>query len=345
MRDVVIDIFWVVASIISIGLNVRLFQLLLQPNAMPTSAQCATRDPTPARPATINIQRDIDELPHFRGMLSHVILKVDDSPKDQDDLRRVFTYWAKYPPCLLASNPTSWTFTQVTLSLLLQNSPSNETATVLRDLFNELPVTVRACFKSFEIRQAGITTDDTPVNELKNSRALFSALISNRVKLENPNHVFLMDTTCVPIHSNWLNHIDARTRPPNEPYWMMGSVYRGFRDPSWRKDLASFAHIGRYAIYNLADPTFAEWYLQRVKRYIERTPLPDYPFGRWDMDIFSYIADLGQTFDFQSTSAKMRYTNTILNQWNITINRAAIISQDPDVVIVCGIVPPLTTHL
>jgi hypothetical protein len=277
-------------------------------------------------------------------MLSHVILKVDDSLRDQNELRKVFTYWAKYPPCLLASNPTSWTFTQVTLSLLLPGSPSNETTTALRNLFNELPVTVRACFKSFEIRQAGIPIE-TPVDELKDSRALFSALISNRIKLESPNYVFLMDTTCVPIQSNWLNHIDARTRPPNEPYWMMGSVYRGFRDPSWPKDVASFAHIGRHAIYNLADSSFAEWYLQRVKKYIERTPLPNYLFGRWDMDIFSYIADLGYTFDFQSTSAKMHYTNTILNQWNIAINRAEIISQDPDVAIVCGIVPPLTTQL
>lgn len=358
MRELLIDIFWISIVTISVALNFHLLGLLFTYHTRHstldgTGTRCKVGHVTPDRKPVVHSALDLDGLPHFTGALSHVILEVDGAldtgPDDEvEKIKTMFAYWEKYPPCLLASHPTSWTFSQTTLTMLLRSSPVSTKMKELRDLFNNLPTTVRACFKSFEIRHAGLAApghgNRTLEADRSQSRSLFSALLSNGIKLDNPNHALYINADCVPVQPNWLNLVDYRTRPPNEPYWMMGSIFRGQRG-EWAKNLASFIHLSRYALYNLADSDFREWYLRAVKRYAEDHPVPLYDFGRWEMDIFHYLADLAVSIDFQTTAAKFRYTNTILNQWNVTVDVPAILTKDPDVAMVCGIVPKLTRDI
>lgn len=360
MRDLFLDIFWIGISILSVALNFHLLALLLthhhhqgrhgRSSDAVASGRCKVQNPTPDRKPVTRSTLDLDGLPQFTGALSHVILEADGEldvgPEEaMEKIRTMLEYWEKYPPCLLASHPTSWTFSQVTLTMLLRSAPTTTQMTELRSLFNGLPTTVRACFKSFEIRHAGLdpiaSQNRTLTEERHHARILFSALLSNSIKLEAPNHALYINANCVPTQPNWLNLIDYRTRPPNEPYWMMGSAFRGQRK-EWAKNLASFVHLGRYALYNLADADFREWYWRAVRRYVEENPVPLYDFGRWEMDIFHYLADLAVSVDFQTTAAKFRFTNTILNQWNVTTDVSNILATEPDVAMVCGIVPKLT---
>lgn len=296
-------------------------------------------------------------------------------------ISKLFSYWRRHPPCLMGSYPSSWTHAQVTLCMLLPRSPAPSFAAHLKGLFEALPTTIKACFHSFEIRHAGLAKTSPPsveqvgakasiagteaekaaaaaaaappssnattlspnqtlIQEIQASRALFSSLLSNRIKLEAPNHALYLSPDCVPIQPNWLNLVDYQTRPPNEPYWMRGSIFRGQR-AEWVRNLPSFAHIGRYAIYNLASPYFRDWYLTRVVHYVEDADIPQYDFGRWEMDIFHYLADLNISHDFQYVSSHFRYTNVIVNAWNTTVDGPAVLKREPEVAIVCGIIPDL----
>lgn len=351
------DIFWIIIAILSVAVNFHLITVLLdKPNETPKNARCRIRNATPDRQPVIHSPPELDGLPRFTGALSHVILEINDASDETSReaelarIKKLFAYWQKYPPCLLASYPTSWTFTQITLTMLLRRKPSEAFSQSLRESFNSLPLTVRACFRSFEIRHADIAPsaeDSAKIGlerEREEGRELFASLMSNKIGLEAANHAIYIAPDCVPIQPNWINLLDYRTRPPNEPFWMLGSIFRGQRG-QWVKNLASFINIGRYAIYNLASPEFRNWYLKAVKKYTEEIPVPQYDFGRWEMDIFHYIADLAVSTDFQFTSPKFRYTNTVLNQWNMTINVAAILEKEPDVALVCGIVPDMTQDL
>ncbi|PJF17649.1 hypothetical protein PSACC_02543 [Paramicrosporidium saccamoebae] len=359
MRDVIVEGLWTIATIISISINFHLLGIVLErPENPRESTAPLSRFPVPAVPAkqardnTTDAlvsasslafsPKDLEGLPKFTGMLSHVVLEVGEGKDEEEKIKRLFEYWSKFPPCLLASNPTNWSQSEITFSMLLRGTREAKKVEQLKQLFNTLPKTVRACFKTFEILQAGLP--DLKNNRLEtlrdDSRKLFSAIMLNSIKLEKPNHALYISADCVPIQPNWLNLVDYRTRPPNEPFWMQGSVFRGQRS-EWTRNMASFLHLSRYSIYNLDDAAFRTWYLHSVVPYTREVPIPLYDFGRWDMDLAHYLADVGRSVDYQMAASKFRLTNTILNQWNVTINIPEIISREPDVAIACGIVPEL----
>lgn len=368
------DCAWILIAVVSVAINFNLASLLLRKAPVAKETGCPVHNPTPDRQPVVvaSTQPDIDGLPRFTGALSHLILEVGGEGDEKGELARIsklFSYWRRHPPCLMGSYPSSWTHAQVTLSMLLPRSPTPSFAEHLKELFEALPVTIKACFHSFEIRHAGLTKTSPPsvegveakaakdgdvppsnnstlplnqtlIQEIHTSRALFSSLLSNRIKLEAPNHALYLSPDCVPIQPNWLNLVDYQARPPNEPYWMRGSSFRGQR-AEWVRNLPSFAHISRYAIYNLASPHFRDWYLSRVAPYLEDADIPQYDFGRWEMDIFHYLADLDVSQDFKYVSSRFRYTNVIVNAWNTTVDGPAVLRREPEVAIICGIVPDL----
>jgi hypothetical protein len=97
---------------------------------------------------------------------------------------------------------------------------------------------------------------------------------------------------------------------------MSGSLLKTPRERTWPETLVSYISINRYALYNLGDEAFGQWYLERIPRYTASNEIPSYPWGRWEMDIFHYLSNLAESFDFQQVSAKFRLTDLIVNYWN-----------------------------
>lgn len=85
--------------------------------------------------------------------------------------------------------------------------------------------------------------------------------------------------------------------------------------------------------------------MKHVVPYTKEVPIPLYEFGRWELDIAHYLSDVGKSVDYQMAASKIRLTNSLLNQWNVTLNIPAILAKEPDVAIVCGIIPDLSAQV
>lgn len=328
---------------LSLALNYHLIRQSLHYVLSQEDQVCMESDQDSTLLVPTKVRQDLDAFPRFKGTLSHLLLEVQQSPAEVSRLKQLFKYWTKYPPCLAHSSPTNWVQSHITLTVLLQSSPTEEFAKTIRDHFLALPIAVQDCFRSFEIRHAQLPKPEghsTLEGERENWRAFFWKLVSNDLKLRNPNHVLIISTDCIPIQPNWLNLLDYATRPPNEPYWIIGPLVRRENAQSSESPV-SLLHISPYSIYNIADGEFARWYVENVKHYAEKMSIPLYDSGRWEMDIAHYIQATLAFNSYQEISTKLRLTNVLLDIWNSTIIPDQILETEPDVAIVCGAAPEL----
>lgn len=333
------DALWIVATVLSICLNIQLIDRLITRD-QPESSHSDKMMMISAN----NSAGSMEGLPKFNGRLTHVIIEVPDGHEDYlPRLQRMFHWWQEHPPCEWNSYPSNWANPQVTLTLLLRTQPSLEQTTFLRSILDSLPRPVSACFAVTEIRHAALSarSSDSLPARVAQDRELFMALLANYIHLSEPSHVLYLSPECRPLQIDWLNHLDRLTRAPCEPFWMSGSIYRGVRPATgWPHALASYLHIGRYgALYNLGDVRFLYWYQSRLPAYVASanyTALPFYEGGRWEMDLAHYIFDLAASFDYKLVGSKLRLHNLFLNYWNNTVDLEAVRRQDPEAVMILG---------
>lgn len=141
-----------------------------------------------------------------------------------------------------------------------------------------------------------------------------------------PNHMFfaamrflarhgryslLMESDCFPLRPHWLGELH-RLVEGAEPFWVMGSIYRGSKDlaPPLRR------HINGNAVYAAGDPAF--------RAFLEDTWLPaiegrlaSNPMVAYDVALALHFDMVGQNPHpsrmFKSIATRFRYTDYIQN--------------------------------
>lgn len=325
MLPSILDSILSIGAILSIFLNLRVFHKL-------TLSHGTSKPVNFDREESSSLKKLFDPIPEgddhspLNNRLSHVIIEVME--ESWQKMEEIFKYWQKYPPCRANSTINNWAYSQVTLTILLRTLKLDESLIQrAASLLKELPSEIKYCFNSLEIRRGS--------GKRHGDRLFFEELVDNKIELYNPSHVLYLGPHCIPLQANWLNSFDDLTRSPSEAFWIIGSIYRGDRKKLTGKT-AEYMSINRYALYNFADPVFAEWYSGRVLPYATNVSFPESQMATWELDIFRFMYNVTNSFDFQEVSSKFRLTNYILNLWNTTIDLNAIQSSDPKAMIVCG---------
>jgi len=275
-----------------------------------------SKKPQPIVQCPTFLQQVIPETPfsldgfprHLNSSLTHLMVTVD------DELEQLFSSWSQFPPCLLGSQPTSWSQAHVHLSFLVPqtNGSLPIVANSARESFKKLPTTVKACFKSFSIFHfsEGTVSPWSVAPFLK----------------QNKDHLAWISSKCRPVQENWLNHLDNQCRPPNEPFWMKASIPRGPIDnlPEAKKDPSSVLRLSPNAILNLADQEFASFYASLKKE------------KSWELPIFKHLDQLGSKPPFFTHIHHLKSSNTILDMGNHTdYDEYELLTEEPDIVLLC----------
>lgn len=262
--------------------------------------------------------------------LTHVIVPFHQSQEKQ--AIKNMNRWKIYPPCpqseYQASNLDSWYRNnkslgrQVDLVFYLNGSPDAKLEGRLRKHYEkEIAKYARGCFRSLQFRWASLP--DTDDSYLQGSRLMWEYLVTNKLKLDNPEYVMYMEPDCLPIRTYWLSLMDARCR--GETFWIMGTSYQGSPYVINTRRLYSMAHVNGNGLYNMVDKGFQDFYFQQVRPYVEKW----YPGeSAYDLDMFKYIMDPDNFMTARHLAHHFILSNFIKNYWhsNYTLNEVRAIS-------------------
>lgn len=310
---------------------------------------------TDLRPAIVTGQsreeeRPENQLPRFRGKLTHLLFVLQDTAEEIEQLRRTMDMWAKHPPCLLDSMPTSHGHSEIILVFYFDSAPRDKTVSHLRSLLRRLPADAKSCFAAVEMRHAHLKRlprSASAAEERAQWQRVFEGLLTHHAGLKDVNHVAILGSECRPVQPDWLNQLDYQTRPPNDPVWMRGSIFRGVveRPPM---DLGQLIRLSPAGLYFFADAAFSDFYLTRVKPWIKN--ITDHASAnpsfraeyadRWTVDIFQYLASDHENKTWFAVSHHFRHTNLIGDYHGRNVSLAYLQRELPDTVLVCGEIVP-----
>jgi len=286
------------------------------------------------------------------AFLSHVVIMLHESSTELSQVFKQLSYWKKYPPCLHNGYPTSWSKAHVTLTIYLDKVPSKKFAETIVNIYEDLPPSVRCCFSSMEIRQAGVGTPTIlPIGALEQEtherlsgteRDFYTRFITNQMGLLDPSHVLLLTPDCIPIQANWLNLMDYQTRIPIERFWIKGSLFRGDEKiPHIPRDLIA---LNRVAIYNFSDESLGIFYSEVVRPFLaERLPKED-SLKPVEYDWPAYFFSDFQHYNWTRMMVSLfRLTDVIQDLTDCNIDLAKLQHDSPDTLIVKGVAPDMET--
>lgn len=349
------DSFALALLVISVVANLVLLGILLgamrvpwyaatgKPAKAPQYRSWSYWDPErrPSMPATPEAVDKLDAVPRFRGRLSHVLFSLKDTLTELEELKRTLKMWQSFPPCLADSYPTASGDTNVPLVFYFDSAPRRRTVKLVKKMFSFLPTRTRLCFSHLEIRHAGLSPlrkKHSLEDERRQWQQYFGTLVTNKIGLEKVNHVLVLTSDTRPVQPNWMNVMDALTRPPNEAAWIKGSIFRG-RIDGLPADIGQLIRLSTAGIYFIADAAFADFYFEAVRPWVHSQPsstiIPE--FGdRWNVDIFQYLAGEFVNRVWLKVSHQFRHTDIIGDYYGRNVSLGLLHREHPDMVLVTG---------
>lgn len=279
----------------------------------------------------------LENFDHYHSQrLTHIVIPFHTSQvgRVEQNLRM----WQQFPPCGREGAPAA---PNGGYHLVLYSSADSKKRTYIAELEGRLQAAVAnltsnalGCFQSVEIHHANLSgSSDT---YYKGTRLMIEKLIVGRVKLQHsPQYVFYMEPDCYPIRTNWLNALDASTRWPNAPFWMKGSIYRGYNKGVYAtRHPPQYYHINGNALYNVGDRQLKAWYIRHYRPYVQASsPRKDRSF---DTDFWRFLNDLDNVMVARQVMHKFVYTDLVINYWKSSYSLAKLRESFPHTYLVHG---------
>lgn len=249
--------------------------------------------------------------------LSHVVMPFHQ--RQIESVLKNIRAWSRYPPCKDDFNVglvffVSGNFDESLRSELLKSVDS-------------------ACFNFISVEFAGLEGHDD--DYLRGSRLMFEQMIAKNLNFgtKKPSHVFYMEPDCLPIRPFWLNAINEHIVPPNAPFWMKGSIFRGHVQTVTSKFIYNHVHINGNAIYNLEDSEFSDFYFKMVSPFV--TAKYSQRSRAYDTDIFKLLFwdNSRHTTEFFH---KFQFSDFIQNHWHSEYSLGEILEKCPDTFLIHG---------
>lgn len=231
------------------------------------------------------------------------------------ELERSMASWRENPPCLLDSYPTAAFGSEIALSIYSAGSLTPEGKHRVRGALKQLPKRVQACFSGLMVVELGVRETDN------RAQLAFADLLFRKHMQPGTAYVLVLAPGTVAIQPNWLNLVDIQCRPPNEPFWVKGSIFRGDLGTDGAKpppDVAFLAGVAPSALYNFGSAYFVDfyksfvlpWTAEKEKHAITekdnnlgQDPIDQPPQGNyrhlidlhWALNIYRFLADWRDT--------------------------------------------------
>lgn len=266
--------------------------------------------------------------------LTHVVMPFHTSQVSR--VEQNLRLWNNYLPCgLSGARPAS------PYHLILYSSADARKRNYIAELEGRLQSAISnlssealSCFQSVEIHHANLSgSSDT---YYKGTRLMIEKLIVGKVKMTHaPQYVFYMEPDCYPIRSNWLNALDTSVRWPHTPFWMKGSIYRGYNKGVYvTRHPPQYYHINGNALYHVGDRQFRAWYIRHYRPFVQAVaPRKDRSF---DTDFWRYIYDLDNVMVARQIMHKFQYTEVVMNYWKSSYSVAKLRENYPATYLVHG---------
>ncbi len=267
--------------------------------------------------------------------LTHIVMPFH--PKQHRAVIANFGAWTSFPPCREGDRKGAYT-----LLLFISSSPEKKDRALgtsggglkesLVEAFHRVPVTARWCIKEPLVVYGNLSgsADDY----YNGSRNQFEHFLAESLPTEGAQYVFYMEPDCLPVHAGWLAMLNDLCTPPNPPFWIKGSIFRGETAKMVTRWPYYLFHINGNAIYNLAS-TFPQFYFAVVRPYIRQY----YEEHAYDTDIFKFLLDPANYNVARRVAHLFQFTNVIQNQWHSSYSYSGDIlsgNQGADVAIVHG---------
>lgn len=275
--------------------------------------------------------------------LTHVVVPFHVS--QEKIIRETLELWRTYPPCM-PMNQTAASFAYprslagpiplgegVTLVFYASSAQNSTLTENLLGYVEGLPEEARYCFSAVQVAFASLQGRDD--SYLRGSRRMFEQMLDNQIGLQNPSHVLYMEPDVRPIRSHWLAAVDAQTRPPNAPFWMKGSLFRGDMVRTISRLVYDRLHVNGNALYALGDPNFRTFYFQTIRPFIAKY----YHEGAYDTDIFKWLLDPHHYDEARHLAHLFIFSDFIQNWWHNAYSIAQIRQTSPNTVLVHGGTP------
>lgn len=203
-----------------------------------------------------------------------------------------FTY-SQLPKLL--QNLNTWTvnkpcqnYLNVGLIFFLNEKYKIETENHLKNEFSKLDVF--SCFDYIAVD----FFNEIDTGYLDGSKQMFEKMLKKKLNFGkiSPYYIFYMEPDCIPIRKYWLNALNYNVIPPNQDFWMKGSIFRG-NFSVLQNVFVNHYHINGNAIYNLNDKNFSIFYFDIVKKFIfnrnHGKKMNNIANSPYDMDIFEAL--------------------------------------------------------
>ena len=253
----------------------------------------------------------------FCAHLSHVIMPFH--KRQVDAVKDNLKLWSRYPPCRNNNMQVGFIF-------FVSGMRNESLATELLMSFNS------TCFKSILVDFAELSHKDDQY--LKGSRLMFEMMLSKRIYFGpiKLSHIFYMEPDALPIRPYWLENINQQIIPPNSPFWVKGSIFRGHMNVVLSKWIYNHIHINGNAIYNLEDEKLGKFYFEILRPFIKKNFKKE---GAYDTDFYKillwdnarYTAELFHKFQF---------SDYIQNHWHSNYSLSEIYENSPNTFLVHG---------
>lgn len=237
-------------------------------------------------------------------------------PRQEPRVVQNLDLWETLLPCLpptnsLLTGTMPWPGWNVTLTFYISTDRNKPLEERLMGRFDKLPLVVRQCFSEVNFRYSNLTGDQN--NYLTGSRNMFEAMLYGQLELSpDPRYALYMEPDLRPIREGWLTLLDQTTRPPNLPFGMKGSIFRGDMRAIRNRLLHNLLHVNGNAVYNLASKEFREFYQDYVRQFITAT----WTDGAYDTDFFKFILQ-EKNFNFaRRILCLFQFTDSIWNLWH-----------------------------
>lgn len=239
-------------------------------------------------------------------------------------LKKLFDIWDRYPPChhwngslpIITEEDNPYVRYpdaghNLTLTISLAGSPNQTLSDTIKNMYSGLSSMVKGCFHNIQFHYCSLP--EAMNNHIDGSRLMFEQMLNGTVASRGAEYALLMEPDLLPIRKNWLSALDMTVRSPVEPFWVRGSIYRGYLEYVYRLSIVNGAHINGNAIYNLADHKFANFYYQEViPTLTEKKITLDRAF---DTDPFIFMRLDGKYDRMQEIAQKFQFTNLIRNHY------------------------------
>lgn len=234
------------------------------------------------------------------------------TPADEGDLVANLRLWSR--PAHLPRHPADGGY-PVPLVLLLNGERDPDFEARIRRVFNTCE-SLHDAFAGLEFRYCRLTAEeDVYERERGGSRSGPNTQFFRGMELlrDYGRYVFTMETDCLPVRPGWLTELE-RVVDGGEPFWVLGSVYRGVGPlaDAWR------IHINGNAVYAAGDDAF-QAFLADVWRPGLETMGAEVPSLAYDCALPLYFNEGGAAPDgerwhlYQRIAHQIRYTEFIQN--------------------------------